>query len=239
MSWEIPGGAQISSNPSSHADRAMFEDSARTFMGRVYRWMFGGLSITGVTAFYVMSQEELLATVARLFLPIVLGQLGLVLLLSFLARRMGAALAAAMFIVYSFCTGLTFSMIFYQYTLGSIGQAFAVTAGTFGALSIYGTVTKKNLSSWATFLFMGLIGVMIAGVVQMFVQSPGLSFVWSCACVVLFAGLTAYDTQKLREYHASSGYSSEGALAISGALILYLDFVNLFLAILRLIGRRR
>lgn len=109
----------------------------------------------------------------------------------------------------------------------------------FGALSVYGTVTKKDLSAWATFLFMGLIGVLVAGVVNIFLQSNFLGFVMSCAAVVVFAGLTAYDTQKLREMHASSGYASAGSLAINGALVLYLDFINLFLNILRLFGSRR
>jgi uncharacterized protein len=239
MSWEIPGGTQIPVGQSPQANPAAFEESASIFMAKVYRWMFAGLAVTGVTAFYVTSREDLLLQVSAMFFPLVIGQFALVLALSFLARRMSAAIAGAMFLVYSFTTGLVFALIFTLYTTGSIGQAFGVTAGTFGALSVYGTVTKKNLSGWRTFLFMGLIGVIIAGVVQMFVRSPALSFAWSCACVVVFAGLTAYDTQKLRQLHASSGYQSDGAFAVHGALLLYLDFVNLFLAILRLLGRRR
>jgi hypothetical protein len=135
--------------------------------------------------------------------------------------------------------GLTFSVIFLVYELGSISSAFVITAGTFGAMSVYGTVTKKDLSGWGSFLLMGLIGIIIAGIVNIFLQSDFLGFVKSCAGVVIFAGLTAYDTQKLRTHHANSGFSSELSLSVTGALMLYLDFVNLFLHILRLIGRRR
>ena len=116
----------------------------------------------------------------------------------------------------------------------------AITGGTFFALSLYGTITKKDLSSWGTFLFMGLIGIIIAGLVNLFVQSAAVSFIASCAAVLVFAGLTAYDTQKLRQMHYQlAGQSSTGTLAVSGALTLYLDFINLFLAILRLTGSRR
>jgi FtsH-binding integral membrane protein len=123
--------------------------------------------------------------------------------------------------------------------LGSIGQAFALTAGVFGAMSLYGTITKKNLSAWGTFLFMGLVGIIIASVVNLFMSSDMMSFVIACASVVVFSGLTAYDTQKLREMHATTGYSSAATVSVVGALMLYLDFINLFLALLRLMGRRR
>ncbi|MBI3184825.1 MAG: Bax inhibitor-1/YccA family protein [Myxococcales bacterium] len=208
-------------------------------MARVYRWMFAGLGITAATSIVTVSSEALLASVLQLFYPLLIGELVLVLAFSFLAHRVSGAVAALMFLGYAFLTGLTFSVLFLAYELGSIGQAFAVTAGGFGALSFYGTVTKKDLSGWRTFLMMGLFGVVIAGAVQLFVRSPMLDFVWSFASVIVFAGLTAYDTQKLRQFHASSGYSSAASLAINGALILYLDFINLFLAILRLLGRRR
>jgi FtsH-binding integral membrane protein len=144
-----------------------------------------------------------------------------------------------LFLGYSVLTGLTMSVIFLIYTRSSIGSAFLLTAGTFGAMSVFGTVTRKNLSSWATFLIMGAIGIFIASIVQVFMQSPMLNFVLGCAGVLVFAGLTAYDTQKLREMHAGSGYSSAATLSIVGALVLYLDFINLFLSLLRLFGDRR
>jgi FtsH-binding integral membrane protein len=144
-----------------------------------------------------------------------------------------------MFLAYAVLNGLTFSVIFLAYELGSIGTAFIISAGTFAALSAYGTFTKTDLTAWRSFLMIGLFGIIIAGIVNIFVQSDMLGFVKSCAAVVIFAGLTAYDTQKLRQYHANSGFSSAMSLSIMGALMLYLDFVNLFLNLLRLLGRRR
>jgi FtsH-binding integral membrane protein len=131
------------------------------------------------------------------------------------------------------------SGIFFVYPVGSIGTAFLITAGSFGALSIYGTVTKRDLSAWRTFLFMGLVGVVIASVVQFWWNPPGLTFVLSCAAVVVFAGLTAYDTQKLRVLGAQYAGAGLTSFTIVGALNLYLDFINLFLALLRLFGDRR
>ncbi len=235
MSWQVP---EAPSSAPAYAGITV-EESARLFMGRVHRWMIAGLTLSAATAWFVASSPGILSAVAPLFPVIIIGKLVLVLAFGWLAPRVSAVVAATMFLLYSFSTGVVFSLLFIAYELGSIFHAFAITAGAFAALSVYGTVTKRDLSAWATFLFMGLIGVLIAGVVQMFVRSEGLSFVWSCACVVVFAGLTAYDTQKLRRFHADSGYASKGSLAISGALMLYLDFVNLFLAILRLMGRRR
>jgi uncharacterized protein len=237
MAWEAPGGWQA--RAVSSVDTALIQESQRAFMSRVYGWMFAGLSLTGIVALFTASNEALLRQVIEWHLGLFIAQLGLVLALSGLVNRLSGAVAAALFLGYSALTGLTFSVIFLIYTMESIGQAFLMTAGAFGAMSVYGTVTKKDLSSWGTFLFMGLIGVVIASVVQLFVQSSMLSFVMSCAAVVVFAGLTAYDTQKLREMHAVAGHGAVSALAINGALKLYLDFINLFIALLRLFGNRR
>lgn len=221
------------------ASSMLAEESARVFMQRVYWWMSVGLGITGATSFLVASNQALFAALAPNFMLLMLGGFGLVVAFSFLAQKVSGPVAAAMFLAYALINGVVFSVLFYVYTLGSIAQAFFITAGGFGAMSIYGTVTKKNLSAWAPFLFIGLIGIIIAGVVNIFLQSDMLGFVKSAAAVLIFSGLTAYDTQKLREYHANSGFSSAQSLAIHGALILYLDFINLFLALLRLFGRRR
>lgn len=221
------------------ASSMLAEESARVFMQRVYWWMSVGLGITGVTSFLVASNQALFAALAPNFMLLMLGGFGLVVAFSFLAQKVSGPVAAGMFLAYALINGLVFSVLFYVYTLGSIAQAFFITAGGFAAMSIYGTVTKKNLSAWAPFLFIGLIGIIIAGIVNIFLQSDMLGFVKSAAAVLIFSGLTAYDTQKLREYHASSGFSSAQSLAIHGALILYLDFINLFLALLRLFGRRR
>jgi FtsH-binding integral membrane protein len=235
MAWETPGYQQVETSPS----RVLADESARTFMARVYRWMFAGLAITGAVALFTATSPALLEIAFKFRWLLIGGELALVLGLSWAAPRISGQVAALLFVAYATLNGLLFSFLFIAYELGSIGEAFLLTAGVFGALSVYATVTKKDLSAWGTFLFIGLVGVMLAGLVQMFVSSPGLTFVWSCACVVVFAGLTAYDTQKLRRYHASNGYSSAATLSIVGALMLYLDFVNLFLALLRLMGRRR
>jgi FtsH-binding integral membrane protein len=223
----------------SSAASALTQESANAFMAKVYRWMVGGIALTAGTAWFVAQDQSLFSAVLAWRFPLILAQLGVVFALSFLAHRLPAIAAGGLFLGYSFLTGLTLSAIFFHYRLGSITTAFGVTAAMFGAMSVYATVTKKDLSGWGTFLFMGLIGVLIAGIVNLFVQSDLLGFVKSCAAVVVFAGLTAYDTQKLRELHASSGYASAGSLAINGALTLYLDFINLFLNLLRLFGSRR
>ncbi|MFZ5445532.1 MAG: Bax inhibitor-1/YccA family protein [Myxococcota bacterium] len=226
-------------SPTGSASAVLAEESARVFMQRVYWWMAAGLGLTGVVAWTVASSQSLMMAVLPYFKILLIAELGLVFAFSFVQSKVSGAVAAVMYLTYAFLTGLTFSVLFLVYELGSISSAFVITAGTFGAMSVYGTVTKKDLSGWGTFLMMGLIGIIIAGIINIFLQSDMLGFVKSCAAVVIFAGLTAYDTQKLRQFHAYSGYSSALSLSISGALMLYLDFVNLFLNILRLMGRRR
>jgi hypothetical protein len=235
MAWETPGFQTARAEVSD----VLVQESQRAFMSRVYGWMFAGLSITGLVALFTATSEPVLMQVIQWRWGLFLAQLGLAFALSGMAQRLSGAVAGAMFIAYSIITGLTFSVIFLIYTSASIGNAFLLTAGTFGAMSIFGTVTKKNLSGWATFLIMGAIGIFIASIVQVFVQSPMLNFVLGCAGVLVFAGLTAYDTQKLREMHAGAGYSSAATLSIVGALVLYVDFINLFISLLRLFGDRR
>ena len=235
MDWNNP----VQAFPSTGRAEVLAADQARAFMARVYRWMFLGLGITGVVALYTASSPAILRAVIPMMWPLLIGELILVVALSWAAPKMTAAVAATLFLLYSALNGLTFSTIFLVYELGSIGQSFLLTAGAFGALSVYATVTKRDLSAWRSFLFIGLIGVVLAGIVQVFWHNPGFSFVWSCACVVVFAGLTAYDTQMLRGLYAASGYRSATSLSVVGALRLYLDFINLFLALLRLFGRRR
>jgi FtsH-binding integral membrane protein len=217
------------------------ESTTASFLAGVYRWMALGLAITAGVALYTASHAPLAMAVARNIWPLVIVQFLAVMALSFLAQRMGGAMAGALFLAYAALTGLTLSGIFFIYTIGSIGTAFLLAAGTFGALSVYGAVTKRDLGAWRTFLFMGLIGVVLASVVQLFWSSPGFSFVLSCAVVVVFAGLTAYDTQKLRAFQLDNAGGDTGvsSLTIVGALMLYLDFINLFLALLRIFGDRR
>ncbi|MGZ3459348.1 MAG: Bax inhibitor-1/YccA family protein [Archangium sp.] len=235
MAWETQGWQTARAEVSD----ILVQESRRAFMSRVYGWMFAGLSVTGLVALFTAANQSLMMQVAQHGWMLFIAQIGLVFALSGMATRLSGPVAGAMFLVYSVLTGLTFSVLFYVYTRGSIGSAFLMTAGTFGAMSAFATVTKKDLSGWHTFLFMGLIGVVLASVVQLFVHSSMLSFVVSCASVVVFAGLTAYDTQKPRQMHAACGYSSAATVSIVGALALYLDFINLFLALLRLFGDRR
>jgi len=221
------------------ASRELTGTTAASFMAGVYRWMTLGLAVTAGVALYTASDVQRAMAVARNVWPLIIVQFLLVLALSFLAQRISGPVAALMFLAYAALTGVTLSGIFFIYPIGSIGTAFLITAGAFAALSVYGTVTKRDLSAWGTFLFMGLIGVVIASIVQFWWSSPAFSFVLSCATVVVFAGLTAYDTQKLRALGAQYAGTGLTSLTIVGALNLYLDFINLFLAMLRLFGGRR
>ena len=235
MAWESQGWQPARADVTD----VLMQESQRTFMSRVYGWMFAGLMTTGLVALLAASSQQAVMMVAQFRWVFLIAQLGLVFALSGLAPRLSAPVAGALFLVYSVLTGLTFSVLFYVYTGGSIANAFLMSAGAFGAMSVYGAVTKKDLSGWGTFLFMGLIGVVIASVVQIFVQNSMLNFVLGCAGVVLFSGLAAYDTQRLREMHAAEGYRSATSASINGALVLYLDFINLFISLLRLFGARR
>ncbi|HMK72471.1 MAG TPA: Bax inhibitor-1/YccA family protein [Myxococcaceae bacterium] len=208
-------------------------------MAGVYRWMTFGLALTGGIALYMASNPQLLGSVMRFWWVFLIAQLGLVVVLSAAVARLSFGTAAVLFLAYAALTGVTFGVLFYAYTAGSIASAFLVSAGAFLALSIFASTTKRDLSGWSTFLFMGLIGVVIASVVQIWLHSPMLNFVTGCAGVVVFAGLTAYDTQKLREMRAQAGAEGVAALSIVGALRLYLDFINLFLSLLRVFGGRR
>lgn len=219
--------------------RAMASDATRSFMQRVYWWMFVGLALTGAISFAIGTTPALAAAILPFYWPLIIVELVVVMAFSFLQHRVSGATAAILFLLYSALSGVTISVIFLVFNLGTIFSAFVVTAGAFAALSVYATVTKRDLSGMRTFLMIGLFGVIIASVVNLFLQSDMLAFVKSCAAVLVFGGLTAYDTQKLRRFHAQAGYSSAMSLAISGALTLYLDFINLFLNLLWLLGGER
>ncbi len=215
-------------------------DVERRFMAAVYRWMAGGLVVTALVAFSVASSPEAIQFILGnriVFYGLVIAELGLVIALSAAVNRLSAASAGALFLLYAALNGATMSVVLLVYTGSSVALAFGTTAGMFGAMSVYATVTKKDLSSWGSFLFMGLIGIVLASVVNIFLGSTLMSFVISCAGVLVFTGLAAYDTQKLRALARAGGGSA--AMPVNGALALYLDFVNLFLSLLRLFGRRR
>jgi FtsH-binding integral membrane protein len=211
------------------------------FIAKVYRWMALGLALTAGVAWAVASSQaalELIVLNRWIFYGLMIAEFGLVIALSAAVNRLSAPAAGALFLLYSALNGATLSVVLIIYTSSSVASAFLVTAGTFAAMSAYGTLTKRDLTSWSSFLMMGLLGVVIASVVNIFLRSAMMEFVLSCAAVLVFTGLTAYDTQKLRAY-ARAGGAAVAAAPISGALSLYLDFINLFLAILRLFGDRR
>ncbi len=214
------------------------------FMVRVYNWMTAGLAITGFMAFYISSSPAIMNIIfgnAIIPIALIIAQIGLVFWLSARVMQMSASKATGVFMLYAGLTGITFSAIFVVYTASSITSTFLVTAGTFGAMSLYGYTTKKDLTAWGSFLFMGLIGIIIASVVNMFMQSSMMHTIITYAGVLIFVGLTAYDTQKIKEMNilGNEGTEEDTKEAISGALTLYLDFINLFLMLLRLMGDRR
>ncbi len=215
------------------------------FMRGVYGWMTAGLGVTAALAFLVAGSP----TLAQLFwgnsillIGIIIAEVALVFAISGAIHRMSAGTATGLFLLYSALNGITLSVIFAAYAPAAIFKAFVTTAGMFGAMSIYGLTTKKDLTSWGSFLFMGLIGMFIAMLVNIFLQSPMMHFVISIVGVIVFTGLTAYDTQQLRVMGESAPHGDTTAIrrgSILGALRLYLDFINLFLMLLRLFGGSR
>jgi FtsH-binding integral membrane protein len=213
------------------------------FLRKVYAFMAAGLFATGVTATAVASSETLLDLIVGnriVFYGLMIAEFAMVVAFSAAARRLSTPAAAALFFSYAVVNGATFSVIFLLYTTSSIGSTFFITAGTFGALSAFGYATKRDLSGIGNFAFMGLIGLIIASVVNLFLHSPMIYWLTTFVGVIVFTCLTAYDTQRLKKFAASSADAGgETKLAMQGALILYLDFINLFLYLLRLLGRRR
>lgn len=214
------------------------------FFRRVYNRMGGGLLLTGLVALFTAASPAMLQLVfgnRMVFYALVIAELGLVMTLSGAVNRLSAATATLMFLLYSALSGVTFSVIFLSYTRASIASTFFVTAGTFGAMSVYGHVTKRDLTAWGSFLFMGLIGVVIASLVNLFLHSPAVYWISTYCGILVFVGLTAYDTQKIKAlaWHGFGSEEAEKKAAIIGALQLYLDFINLFLLLLRFSDRRR
>ncbi|WP_027716876.1 Bax inhibitor-1/YccA family protein [Desulfuromonas sp. TF] len=211
-----------------------------TLLRQVYAWMGLGLLLTAAMSVVTLSSPALLELVfgnRLVFYGLILGELGLVIAVSAAINRLSAATATALFLLYAALNGITFSVIFVVYTAESIASTFVVTAATFGAMSIYGYTTRRDLTNWGSFLFMGLIGIVIASVVNIFVESSAASWVISAIGVIVFTGLTAYDTWKIKAMAAAGAQGRKPA--ILGALTLYLDFINLFLMLLRLFGNRR
>jgi uncharacterized protein len=212
----------------------------RAFFRSVYGWMFGGLMTTALAAFAVTQSVALqqLLFGSGLYIVLMLAEIGLVIFLGVRIQKMAASTASIVFLAYSLLNGLTLSAIFLIYTQSSIVNAFVGAGAMFGGMAIYGTVTKRDLTSWGSFFMMGLMGVLLMSVINIFMHSGALNFTIGVVGVFVFLGLTAYDNQKLKAW-AHAGGPQQQNLAVLGALNLYLDFVNLFLMLLRLFGRRR
>ena len=214
------------------------------FITKVYGWMSFALAVTGAVSFMTASSPYLLNFIFGsrfVFFGLIIGELALVFALSALINKLTPVTATFMFLLYSVVNGLTLSVIFLVYTSASIATTFFVTAGTFGVMSAYGYFTKTDLTKMGNILMMALVGLIIASIVNIFFQNPVLYWVVTFAGIIIFVGLTAYDTQKIKNIGAgvTEGSDAEKKGAIMGALTLYLDFINLFLMLLRLFGRRR
>jgi len=236
-------------------DRALAIDAGlRAHMIRVYNLMAGAVALTGVVAWLTFSLSATTTATGALALTplgqvlfgsplmwvLVLAPLALVFFISFRIDRIEAGTALTLFLVFATLLGISLATIFIAYTSTSITRVFFISAASFGALSLYGYTTKRNLSAIGSFLIMGLIGIIIASLVNLFLQSSAMQFIISVVGVLVFAGLTAWDTQKIKEmYDVNDDGTVSGRKAVMGALTLYLDFINLFLMLLRLFGDRR
>ena len=232
----------MSWNQSSYVSADVRDVRVTAFLSKVYGWMFLGLLITAGTALFVASSQTLIETFILnriLFWILVLGQLGLVFYLSARVDRIAPATAAGLFMLYSAMVGVTSSVIFLVYTGASIVSAFVIAGTMFGAMAVFGTLTKRSLAGVGQFMFMGLIGLIIASIVNIFWLNSALYFVISVVGVIVFTGLTAWDAQRLKEMAVALPDGRVGSYAVVGALSLYLDFINLFFFILRLFGGRR
>jgi len=237
-----------------YADRAVVDAGLRAHMIRVYNLMAAAVALTGVVAWLTFNAATTTNAAGQLALTsfgqtlfsgpvtivLFLGTLGLVFAISWMIDRLSAGTALMMFMLYAGLLGLMLSSIFLVYTHTSITRVFFISAASFGALSLYGYTTKRDLSAMGSFLMMGVIGLVIAMVVNIFLKSTMMDLIISCVGVLIFAGLTAWDTQKIKEmYSVNDDGTVSGRKAVMGALALYLDFINIFLFLLRLLGDRR
>ncbi|MEQ4531860.1 MAG: Bax inhibitor-1/YccA family protein [Mixta sp.] len=217
----------------------------QTYMAQVYGWMTCGLLLTAFISWYAANTPavmELVFASRMTFFGLVIAQLAVVFVLSGLVHKLSGAVATALFMLYSALTGLTLASIFLVYTYSSIASTFFVTAGMFGAMSFWGYTTKRDLSKMGSILFMALIGLLLASLVNFWLKSPALMWAITYIGVLVFVGLTAYDTQKLKAIGENIDTRDKENLrrySIMGALTLYLDFINLFLMLLRIFGNRR
>ena len=216
-------------------------DRVSAFLWKVYGWMAVGLGLTAVVAFVVAGSPEIIRALVGnrlVFFGLVIAELGLVFFLSARAHRLAPSTAAGLFTLYSALNGVTLSVVLLAYTGESVTTTFVVTAGMFGALALFGSTTKRSLAGAGQFFMMGLVGLILASIVGVFWHSDALQFLISVVGVIVFTGLTAWDAQRLKQMALALPEGQVGAYAIVGALSLYLDFINLFLMLLRFTGRR-
>jgi len=221
---------------------ATIDAGLRAHMLRVYNYMASGLLLTGIVAYVTANTPAVFQAIfgTPLMWVVMLAPLGFVFFLQLRLDKIKASTAQALFWAFAAVFGLSLSTVFVAFTGASVARVFFITAGTFAAMSLYGYTTRKSLASWGSFLFMGLIGILIAGLVNMFIQSTQMQIIISVVGVLVFVGLTAYDTQRIKEeYSEHHDRETSGKLAIWGALRLYLDFINLFMMLLNLLGQRR
>ncbi|NQV20517.1 MAG: Bax inhibitor-1/YccA family protein [Rhodospirillales bacterium] len=221
---------------------ADIDEGLRAYMLQVYNYMASGLLLTGIVAYAAASSDAVMGAIygTPLQWVVMLAPLGFVIFLSARIHKMSFSTAQTTYWIYAGVMGLSLAYIFLVYTGASVARVFFITAGTFGAMSLYGYTTKRDLTKFGSFLFMGLIGIIIASVVNIFLQSTMMHFVISVIGVLVFVGLTAYDTQNIKEvYYEHDSSEVAGKKAIMGALRLYLDFINLFILLLQLFGDRR
>ncbi|PLR32072.1 hypothetical protein CYR55_19410 [Chimaeribacter californicus] len=217
----------------------------QTYMAQVYGWMTCGLLLTAFVSWYAANTPAVMQAIFSsqiTFFGLIIAQLAVVFVLSGLVNRLSGAAATALFMLYSVLTGLTMSSIFVLYTYSSIASTFVVTGGMFGAMSLFGYTTKRDLSGMGSMLFMALIGIVLASVVNIWLKSTALMWAVTYIGVIVFVGLTAYDTQKLKNIGEQLDPADRDGFrkySIVGALTLYLDFINLFLMLLRIFGNRR
>lgn len=231
--WNLPADQQLA-----------MSEAFPVLMRKVYVWMSLALLITGMTAYYVATSPTILTAILTnqiLFWGLIIAELVLVFTVSAAINRLSLMTATLLFLLYSVINGATMSVIFLLYTMSSIATVFFIAAGTFATMAVIGYTTKKDLSSMGKFLFMGLIGIIIATLVNLFIKSDGLTMILSYAGVVVFVGLTAWDSQKIKQMLMQANDVDEGTqkIALLGALSLYLDFINLFIYLLQILGKRR
>ncbi len=218
------------------------DERVASFLRTVYGWMFVGLAITAGTALVISTTPAIMQAIFQnpmIMWAVIIAQFGLVLFLSIRVNKLAPATAALLFVAYSALIGVTTSLVLLVYTGASVVMTFVITAGMFGAMAVFGTVTKRSLAGFGQFFFMGLIGLVLASIVGLFWQNDALQFVISVVGVLVFTGLTAWDAQRLKQMAVSLPGDRVGSYAILGALSLYLDFINLFFFLLRFTGGRR